>query len=682
MDLDFTKFRDAFAVQFDKMCKAHDHLFITATDKDLLWDAYLSAFPPGSDPMHRTRTTHDCSICRSFIRDLGNVVAITDQGLVSVWDFTCGEPAYDTVARAMSAYARSFLVKGRFLALLKGYGSLTTYANAQGVAERYDHFCVEVPSGHRLPGSSDSHASAMAEGAANAAVLGRSLNEISADAVRVVLELIAQDSIYRAAEWKPALKRFLALKEGYHKATDKNSFTWLASCEEGGAVTRMRNHSIGTLLVDIAEGVPLDEAVRKYEAIVAPTNYKRPKAVYTARMLEDAKAKLAGLGYIASLERRHATMDDITANNTVFRNRDAVRAAGKGAGDDVFSALAAGSKQPARRFDRVEEVGVDRFLSEIAPGASEIFALVEGRHARNLVSLVAPCDPSAKTMFKWGNGFSWSYAGNVADSLMRERVKSAGGKVDGDLRFSIQWNDVDKNGDDLDAHCIEPSGEEIFYGNRRSTGTDGELDVDIRAPLRGTPAVENITWASRRDMISGAYRLFVVNYANRGGNGGFRAEVEFDGQVHSYDYRGAMRTGDKVDVATVTLGKDGNFTIQDTLAATQSGGTAWGVRLGDFTPVTMVMDSPNHWDGQGVGNKHRFLMLAGCVNDGVPNAFYNEFLNHELEPHRHVMEALGSTLKVGAADNQLSGLGFSSTRRDSLVVKVRGASERVIRVMF
>lgn len=291
MDLDFTKFRDAFAVQFDKMCKAHDHLFITATDKDLLWDAYLSAFPPGSDPMHRTRTTHDCSICRSFIRDLGNVVAITDQGLVSVWDFTCGEPAYDTVARAMSAYARSFLVKGRFLALLKGYGSLTTYANAQGVAERYDHFCVEVPSGHRLPGSSDSHASAMAEGAANAAVLGRSLNEISADAVRVVLELIAQDSIYRAAEWKPALKRFLALKEGYHKATDKNSFTWLASCKEGGAVTRMRNHSIGTLLVDIAEGVPLDEAVRKYEAIVAPTNYKRPKAVYTARMLEAAKAE-------------------------------------------------------------------------------------------------------------------------------------------------------------------------------------------------------------------------------------------------------------------------------------------------------------------------------------------------------------------------------------------------------
>ena len=80
-----------------------------------------------------------------------------------------------------------------------------------------------------------------------------------------------------------------------------------------------------------------------------------------------------------------------------------------------------------------------------------------------------PVDPMAKTMFKWPNNFSWSYAGELADSI-KERVKRAGGAVDGDLRCSLSWF----NYDDLDLHLIEPgasrttiNGEEICFSNRR-----------------------------------------------------------------------------------------------------------------------------------------------------------------------------------------------------------------------
>ena len=61
---------------------------------------------------------------------------------------------------------------------------------------------------------------------------------------------------------------------------------------------------IGTLLVNVSNDMDLDTAVKKYEQIVAPANYKRPKAIFTKKMLEDAKKTISELGYMDSLNRR------------------------------------------------------------------------------------------------------------------------------------------------------------------------------------------------------------------------------------------------------------------------------------------------------------------------------------------------------------------------------------------
>lgn len=84
------------------------------------------------------------------------------------------------------------------------------------------------------------------------------------------------------------------------------------------------------------------------------------------------------------------------------------------------------------------------------------------------------------------------------------------------------------------------------------------------------------------------------------------------------------------------------------------------------------MLSPNFWDDKSIGNKHFFFMLDGCKNPDSVRGFYNEFLMQDLYPHRKTFEVLSAKMRCEPSDDQLSGLGFSSTQRNKLSVRVDG----------
>jgi catechol 2,3-dioxygenase-like lactoylglutathione lyase family enzyme len=271
----------------------------------------------------------------------------------------------------------------------------------------------------------------------------------------------------------------------------------------------------------------------------------------------------------------------------------------------------------------------------------------------------------------------------VYEMFEKDLPETLQGKID---HISFVSNDIEADYNDLDAHCIEPNFHEIFFRTDkkpRMSTMGGQLDVDIIEPMENKAAVENITWNDINKMKDGSYQFFVNCYSNRGGRSGFRAEIEFDGQIYSFDYKHPLNTGENIMVATVNL-KNGKFTILPRLECGSTSRTIWGISTNEFVPVSVICYSPNYWDKQnGIGNKHYFFMLKDCINDELPNAWYNEFLNNELYPaHRKVMEALSSKAHVNEADDQLSGLGFSSTLRNELVVKVKGSTERILKITF
>jgi hypothetical protein len=688
--MDFCLIKNAVAKQFAKMSKGA--LFCTAVEKDDLYATYLSSFPAGTNPIFRERTEHDCSCCRQFIRAVGNVVSIVEGKIVTIWDGKVGEPAYQAVADAMAALVRSKPIDNEFLTSEATAGTDKSFEDVLGKVKTWDHFFARIPATNILPGPSIGPR--LSETRSTHDVFLRGLTELTIDAVDTVLELIGQNSLYRGSEHKFAVDAFRQFKVAFDALPqdDRDAFVWSRQKTTPGSVSRIRNTGIGTLLIDLSDGVELEDAVKKFEkSIMAPENYKRPTALVTPAMVKKAKATVQELGLTSALERRYAKLTDISATNILFVDHS-VRKVIDG---DVFDTLPV--KKTARKLDKVEEIGIAKFIADVVPKAQSIEVMLETRHIGNLVSLIAPADPTAQPLFKWDNNYSWSYNGDMADSSMRQKVQERGGRVDGVLRFTHMWNHLGRNASLMDLHVFMPgssehndacndrypAGRRVGWNRRNDPTSGGIQDVDyVDAAPAGYVPVENITFPDLKRMPEGVYTFKIHNWSHRSPtDSGFSAEIEFGGSTYQFEHQAPLKQKEWVTIAQVEL-KNGQFTMLKSRQSTQSTKKVWGLDTQDFHKVNTMMLSPNYWGNQGVGNKHFFFMIDGCQNDGEARGFYNEFLRQDLEPHRKVINLVGSKMKAEASADQVSGLGFSSTQRAELVVKVAGNFNRTLKVIF
>lgn len=682
----FSKFARMVADSFQDLAR-ESTLFVADLDGDDLWAKYLASFPSGTDPIFKVRSWHDCSCCKQFIRRAGCVVSLSNGKAHTIWDVAAKRAPehYAIVASELQKAVSSAGIRDIFRVGKNEsqFGAQITRSLDKETqkALRWDHFYTgEIPRTFR----SDTADTDRGNYRTTVQVFERGLTELSPDAVSTVLSLIKSNAMYRGEEHKGAVVEFQKMQRDFLSKTDasRSLFGW---ANAGSRAARFRNTVIGTLVQDLSEGQDVERAVKSFETKVAPQNYKRTTAIITPGMVKKAMETIEALGLEPALDRRFAVIGDVSVNDVKWVD-GAARPLMKGGIGGVLMKHVATTGSAAKDVERAEDISLEDFMEKILPEAQSMELFFTGRQLGNLMAITAPVHPEPKQLFRWNNDFAWSYGGNVADSI-KERVKKAGGKVDGAiLRVSLSWF----NHDDLDLHIHEPAGrgvgslrDHICFSNKQGW-TGGTLDVDMNAGYGQTrEPVENVVWSNTPP--DGPYRIVVNNYSAReSDNPGFVIETECGGKLSHYAYNKQVR--DRQDITVVTLHmKNGAI---ERIEPGDSGITAsnfsqekWGLTTERYVKINTVMLSPNYWGDNAVGNKHTFFVLEGAKSDEDMRGFYNEFLHPRLEEHRKVFEVIGDKTKCQPTEGHLAGLGFSSTKKDTFLVRVQhGKKQRIFNI--
>jgi hypothetical protein len=719
--MNFKNFNNKIKAQFQKMC-ATGKLFKSSVTGNQVWDTYISSFKPEDNGIFRDANSseHNCNCCKNFIRRYGNIVSINEHGnlesIFSISILDVGEYQLSTMAccELLETSTIQDIFMETYEMLDKGLNYESTKKNQDtfklGIGEThcqytqegedkfghknldgsyrvefgkvytFNHFELDLPKAF-VDFSGKSIESIMATYRDKYSVFKRAMEEIPLDTLLLVKDLINQGSLLDGTSHLPVLQKIIEYKQQYqlcYESSTIQNWFWSITYDMSESVAKFKNHLIGVLCSELAEGKELNEAVLSWNKRVDPVNYNKAKAPITQAQINLAKKFVEDNGYSESFNRRLATIDDIKASEILHINRDNSKVKPVSMFDNIKTPSGVG-RHKRNEFDKVEEVSIDKFMSDILSTCTNVEVLLENRMEGNLVNLTTSAETS-KQIFKWNNPFSYTFNGNLAGkSQIKEAVKSAGGKVDGILRFSIMWSGDNVDNSDLDAHCIEPDTNRIYFGSKISRNTGGNLDIDIRHPLDQMPkgAVENITYPTLSKMSNGDYKFIVHQYSARNSKG-FKAEIEFNGELYSYEYN--QPVSGYIDVAKVTL-KNGVFSIEHYLPETASSKSLWNLDTNQFHKVNLVCLTPNHWDTQ-IGNKHYLFMLQGCKNPNQVRGFHNEHLISELLEHRKVLDVLGNTVLCEPVDNQLAGIGFNATIKDEVILRLSGSHKRVIKLKF
>lgn len=703
----------------EKMIKT-GALFISSVPGALIWQTYMDGF--GKDPKFRdpNSSVHNCNCCQSFFRQYGHIVAVDENlDIITLFDGDDFPDEYKKSFKDCSELLKKHIIANVFI---ETFNHLNTLPYDKGIKKSdanyllgfeknvkiytqeeadkfgvvkagepytFRHYHIRVPKAY-VKITDKSREALLGDLRTNKEVFERAMREIPTDTFELVHDLIVQGSLLDGLAHQDKVDSIIPLSKEFNSLDNDKKDNWLWVKSLTYKYVRFKNELIGVLCSDLAQGVEINKAWEDWNKRVDPANYMKTTAPITKKQIEEARKFVEENGFTESFDRRCATIEDINVEDILHANAGDGKLKPVSIFDKVKPSTCTRHKKS--EFKNVEEMPIDKFMKDVLPTCTGIEALFTSDHKGNLVTLTTANDKMSKEIFKWHNNFSWTYNGNLAGkSQIKQAVKAAGGFVDAFFRFSIMWNeDWQENCilTDLDAHCIEPGGDHIYYAsnfvkNRNGlTKCGGQLDIDMINPRQ--TGIENIYYTDRNKLRDGAYKFYVHHFGGQATS--FKAEIVFGDQIYTYHFNERTQHDKKYELATVYI-KNGEIEkiTQSKWLVSEDGvnENIWGLDTNEFQEVNLICLSPNQWEeGKETGNKHYFFMMNKCKCPNKLRSFHMENLKPELAKHRKVLEVLANQSLIDSTDGQLSGLGFDATVRDNIILKLKGSHNRVVKVNF
>ncbi len=364
------------------------------TDAPALWDTYLDNAPPG------TRQFRNCNACRSFINRFGGLVTISATGEIAsaVWPRTA-PPQYAAAIRAMRRIVECSNVTGVFRSEDPAWGIART-----GV---WTHFAVVPPPAIRWSHPLTTAGQEMAAKTEDFKMLRRALEDFSIADVRQAHALLSAEALYRSekvlgvARWLLELHEVLVDKRGRgaHMRAQAN-LVWRAVAAAPPGYAHVRSGMIGTLLEDIAAGLPFEDVKRKFAEKMNPTQYLRPQAGPSAGNAVQADAIVRRLESAGALGRRFARLADVQAlwlPTPAPKQRPV---------SGVFGHLVSPARAVAMTTGAPAKIMTwAKFRATVLPTAEEIEFSVP-YHRLPYTAMVTAKDPRAPNLLQWDNPVS------------------------------------------------------------------------------------------------------------------------------------------------------------------------------------------------------------------------------------------------------------------------------------